>query len=57
MDDLTQAVENLLKTFDNISSDTSLSDALEMLTANISAVEAAWKQLTTSLNCDELLNQ
>lgn len=57
MNDLTKAIENLLKTFDNISSDTSISEALEILTANIAAVEAAWKELTTSLNCDELLKQ
>jgi archaellum component FlaC len=55
IDDLKKAIEDLLKTFDNFSSDTSISEALEALGANITAVENAWKQLTTSLNCDELL--
>ena len=57
MDDLEKAIDNLLNTFNNMSSDTSLAEALEILTANITAVESAWKQLTTSLNCDELLQQ
>jgi len=55
IDDLKKAIDDLLKTFDNFSSDTSLAEALEVLGANITAVENAWKQLTTSLNCDELL--
>ena len=57
MEDLEKAIDNLLNTFNNMSSDTSLAEALEMLTANITAVETAWKQLTTSLNCDELLQE
>jgi ElaB/YqjD/DUF883 family membrane-anchored ribosome-binding protein len=55
IDDLKKAIENLLNTFDNIPSDASLSQALEIITANISAVESAWKELTTSLDCDALL--
>jgi ElaB/YqjD/DUF883 family membrane-anchored ribosome-binding protein len=57
IDDLKKAIDNLLNTFNNMSSDTSLAEALELLTANITAVENAWKQLTTSLNCDELLQE
>lgn len=57
IDDLTKAVEDLINYITNIPSGTSIGEALETIGTKLTAVENAWKELTTSLNCDELLQQ
>ena len=57
IDDLKNAVNDLIDTIENLSSATSIADALESIGEQITAVENAWDELTTSLNCDALLSE
>lgn len=55
--DLKDAVNDLVDTIKNIPSDISISEALQLITAQLSRVESAWAELTSSLNCEELMNE
>ena len=57
INDLRNAVDDLIDTIENIPSDTSIREALELITVQISEVESAWAELTSSLDCDELMNE
>ena len=57
INDLRNAVDDLIDTIKNIPSDTSIREALELITVQISEVESAWAELTSSLDCDELMNE
>ena len=57
INDLRDAVNGLVDTIKNIPSDTSISDALELIMAQLSQVESAWAELTSGLNCEELMNE
>ena len=57
INDLRDAVNDLTDTIKNIPSDVSIGEALELITVQISKVESAWAELTSSLNCDELMNE
>ena len=57
INDLRNAVDDLIDTIENIPSGTSIREALELITVQISEVESAWAELTSSLDCDELMNE
>jgi prophage DNA circulation protein len=57
INDLRDAVNGLVDTIENIPSGTSISEALELITAQLAQVESAWTELTSSLNCDELMGE
>jgi prophage DNA circulation protein len=57
INDLKDAVNGLVDTIENIPSGTTISEALELITAQLSQVESAWAELTSSLNCEELMNE
>jgi len=57
INDLRDAVNGLVDTIENIPSGTSIAEALELILAQVSQVESAWAELTSSLNCEELMNE
>lgn len=57
INDLRSAVNDLMDTIENIPSGTSVRDALELVGAQVTAVENAWDEVTSSLNCDELMSE
>ena len=57
INDLRDAVNGLVDTIKNIPSDISISEAIQLITAQLSQVESAWAELTSSLNCEELMSE
>jgi len=56
-DDLKKAYDNLVKAIDDMPSDASITEALQSIADEASAVAAAWEQLFSDLDCDVLLSE
>jgi|GEM_PF-741389 len=56
-DDLEKAYDNLVKAINDIPGDATITEALQSIADEASAVAAAWEQLFSDLDCDALLSE
>ena len=56
-DDLEKAYDDLKKAIDDIPGDATITEALQSIADEAAAVDAAWQQLFSDLDCDALLSE